>query len=413
MRKRTYRSYNEKINSKNIEKLFSSRSIKIKINKKASHKKSNKAQNLLERIFSLDVLLKTIKSFQNNFFSKINEKNKLFTIKQMLISLQDNLSLMNIERKRKYENLKNINDKNKKEIQDILFQENPNDYKDNLTANYLRQKNELKFINFQIENDIQKTKFLIEQNFQINLYIKSIPFFLDTNKEIFCNINYENLENISDILREITRSVRDEFISVVKDKMQTELEINSVAFKISSIKGNKNNNDQLNSQKKYIDSQEIIYEESKEQNKTLITNASKRNSYASLHKLSSNKKLGNLGNLSSKNVIKKHASIDSLMRDKIHRNLSLYQKISDIYHNSSNQINNYLNMNINVNINLNNNGINKYHYSTSSLDDDAACNSDEYEDQYEIQLDENNKIIKSPIQTEENVQDNDDSFKEN
>ena len=137
-------------------------------------------------------------------------------------------------------------------------------------------------------------------------------------------------------------------------------------------------------------------------NKTLITNASKRNSYASLHKLSSNNKLGNLGNLSSKNVIKKHASIDSLMRDKIHRNLSLYQKISDIYHNSSNQINNYLNMNINVNINLNNNGINKYHYSTSSLDDDAACNSDEYEDQYEIQLDENNKIIKSPIQTEEN-----------
>ena len=70
-------------------------------------------------------------------------------------------------------------------------------------------------------------------------------------------------------------------------------------------------------------------------------------------------------------------------------------------------------MNINVNINLNNNGINKYNYSTYSLDDDAACNSDEYEDQYEIQLDENDKIIKSPMPTEENEKDNDDSFKEN
>ena len=38
MRKKIYRSYNEKINSKNIEKLLSSRTIKIKINK-TTHKK--------------------------------------------------------------------------------------------------------------------------------------------------------------------------------------------------------------------------------------------------------------------------------------------------------------------------------------------------------------------------------------
>ena len=412
MRKKIYRSYNEKINSKNIEKLLSSRTIKIKINKTTHQKKSNKAQNLLERIFSLDALLKTIKTFQINFFSKLNATNKLHNIKQMLISLQNNLSLMNVEKMKKYENFKNINDDNKKEMQDILFQENPNDYKDNLAANYIRQKNELKFINFQIENDIQKTNILIGQKYQINLYLKSIPFFFDTNREIFCIINYENLENISDILKELTKSVREEFISVVKEKMQKEIELNAVVMKINLIKDNKNtsNNEPLNSQKKYIDSEEIIYEESKEQNKTLINNASKRNSYASLHKLSLNKKLDNL---SSKNVIKKHSSIDAVMRDKILQNFSLYHKRNDIYQKSSNQINNYLNMNINVNINLNNNGINKYNYSTYSLDDDAACNSDEYEDQYEIQLDENNKIIKSPILTEENEKDNDDSFREN
>jgi hypothetical protein len=191
------------------------------------------------------------------------------------------------------------------------------------------------------------------------------------------------MKNISDILKELTRSIREEFISVVKEKMQKEIELNAVVMKINSIKDNKNKiiNEPLNSKKKYIDSEEIIYEESKEQNKTLINNASKRNSYASLHKLSLNKKLDNL---SSKNVIKKHSSIDAIMRDKILQNFSLYHKRNDIYQKSSNQINNYLNMNINVNINLNNNGINKYNYSTYSLDDDAACNYDEYEDQYEI-----------------------------
>ena len=68
MRKRIYKSYNEKINSTNIEKLLIAHSIKIKINKKTPQKKNNTAQNLLEKIFSLDALLKTIKSFQNHFF---------------------------------------------------------------------------------------------------------------------------------------------------------------------------------------------------------------------------------------------------------------------------------------------------------------------------------------------------------
>ena len=408
--KRKNRSYNEKINSKNIEKLLSTRSLKVKINKKATHNKGNKKQYLLERKFSLDILLKTLKSFQNNFFSKINEANKLHTVKQMLISLQDNLSLMNIEKMKKYNSLKNINENNKKEMQDILFQENHSNNRDNINAAFVREKNELKCINFQIENDIQRTNFLIDQKNQIRLYIKSIPFFFDTNKEIFCNINYENLENISDILKEITRSIREKFISSVKDKMETDLEINSVAFKINSIKGNKTVNDQLNLHKQYINTEEIIYEDTKEHNKTLITNPSKRNSHVSLHKLSSNKKLSKI---STKNIIKKHTSIDSLLRSKIQQNFSLYHKINDIYQKNNNQINNYLNMNINVNINLNNNGINKYNYSSPSLDDNASYKTDEFEDQFEIKLDKNNKIIKSPIQSEENINDNEGLSKEN
>ena len=180
--KRKNRSYNEKINSKNIEKLLSTHSLKVKINKKATHNKGNKKQYLLERKFSLDILLKTLKSFQNNFFSKINEANKLHTVKQMLVSLQENLSLMNIEKMKKYNSLKNINENNKKEMQDILFQENHSNNRDNINAAFVREKNELKCINFQIENDIQRTNFLIDQKNEIRLYIKSIPFFFQIKK---------------------------------------------------------------------------------------------------------------------------------------------------------------------------------------------------------------------------------------
>ena len=36
--------------------------------------------------------------------------------------------------------------------------------------------------------------------------------------------------------------------------------------------------------------------------------------------------------------------------------------------------------------------------------------SDEYEEQYEIQLDENNKIVMTPIQTEENINNDDEEL---
>ena len=268
--------------------------------------------------------------------------------------------------------------------------------KDNLNFPNIYKKKELKLINFQLENEIQKTEFITEQKNQIYLYIKSIPFFLDINQEIFCNTNYENLGNISDILKNIKRSVKEKFISVVKEKMETELELNALTLQVNSLRDNIIN-DKLNVNKKYIDTEEIIYEDTKEDNKTLITNQSKRNSYASLNKLSMNIKALNS---SSKNVIKKQLSIDGIMREKIKNSklLRLYQKNNEFSNDSKNQINNYLNMNINVNINLNNGRFNKHNYYSSSEEDDDYLSND---NQFEIELDDKNKILVSPIQTNE------------
>ena len=383
-------SYNERFSSKNINIFLNDNLIK---EDDASNNKE-KEQILFTRKSSLEVLFNLIKSFQNDYFSKRKEINKIKYSKKMITSLKNDLSLMKTEKEKQFDYLKIKKENNKKRIQDILFSENQTKKVNNIEINdilhfsYVNKKKELKLINFQIENEIQKTKFIIEQKNEMYLYLKAIPFILDTNQEKFCNINYENLENISGILKDYRTSIKNKFISIVKDKIQIESEINALKEKIKNTNLNSNN-------KKYVETEEIIYEETKENNKTLITNQSKRNSYASLNKLNNNKKV--LNN-SSKNVIKKHLSIDALMKDSIYRNIfPLYQK---------NQINNFLNMNINVNINVNN-GVfykNKNNLS-SSLDEGNDYNSEDFEEQYEIDLDDNG-INDSPIQTKENINEN-------
>ena len=100
----------------------------------------------------------------------------------------------------------------------------------------MSKKRELDLINFQIRNEIKKTNYLIEQKSQIYFYAKSLPFVLDINREKFCNTNFENLEIISQILNNVKKSVKENFISVVKEKMESELEINTLTLKINSFK---------------------------------------------------------------------------------------------------------------------------------------------------------------------------------
>ena len=413
MKNRHHRSYSSKIIPNNLYNLLNSNTIKG-----SSVPKSNeKEQILFNHKCSLDVLLDMIKRFQNDYLSKVNDKNKLKISKEMLTLLNDTLSLMKTEKMKKYNYLETNNKNNKKKLQEILFlSENQNKknnsilYMEKLNTTNIQKKNELKLINFQIENDIQKTDFLIEQNHQIYLYTKSIPFYLETNQEIFCNNNLENIEHISNLLKTMIRTVRDKFISVVKEKMKIEFEINAVSFQIKSIKDNINNNELNNKNKKYIDTEEIIYEETKENNKTIITNQSKRNSYASLNKV--NLKNKDIGSISSKNIIKRRLSIDAIMKDNIYPNniFSLFNKSKEFLNENKNQINNYLNMNINVNVNINSNGFTKYNYTTSSLDEPDDYKSNNYEEQFEFELDENNKIIVSPINSEENINNDNEIF---
>ena len=402
-----FRSYNNRMSLKNKDII-----LKENLDKINYMPKKKETENILfNHKCSLEVLLDMIKNFQNDCVLKVNEanKNKINISKKIITLFRENLSLMETEKIKKFNYIKEKNENNKKQIQKILFlsetknieMNNNAQFKDDSNSfSYIQKKNELNLINFQIENEINKTDFVIEQKNQIYLCAQTIPIYLDKNREIFCNINYENIEKISNILNSITKNVREKFISTVKEKTKTDLEINAIKFELESIKDNLSF-DQLKGEKNYIDSDDIIYEESKENNKTIITNKSKRNSRVSLNKTNIHQKPSKIPSL--KNNVEKRFSIDSLMKDINYPNniLSLFHKNNE----NKNQINNYLNMNINVNVNINNHGIHKFNYSTSSLSGENDNKSKDYEDQFEINLDENNKIIVSPIPTEENIND--------
>ena len=368
---------------------------------RASSSLANSEQILFNHKSSLEILLNMIKNFQMEYFSK--NKNKM--TKQMLITLKENLSQMLTEKNKKYNYIKNQNESSKKKIQKILFyspQDNLN--KDEInklslqTCSLIFEKNQLELLNFQIKDEIEKIEFLYEQKEQSYSYIRSIPFFFEENREVFCNNNYENITKISGILKEIIREVRKDFIEVVKEKMKKELEINGVSYQINYIKDSIEDY-KLKGCKKYIETKDIIDEESKEFSKSFITNQSKSNSLSSKNKNMLLKK-----GIIKKNSKNKYKSLkkERKIKDTLQNNNNIFftnKNKRDIFSDINNkQINNYLNMNINVNINLNNN---KNNCSQESFNSSLDSNKNENE-QYEMDL-ENNKIIITPITTNENI----------
>lgn len=371
----------------------------------------NESQILFNHKTSLETLLNMIKKCQIEYLSKKEIKNKNKATKNMLISLKDNLNLMIQEKSKNLNYMRTKNDIYKKKIQNILYPSSKelkiNENKIKKDNNYIHssimEKNQLLLLNFQIENEIEKTNFLIEQKSQINSYIKSIPFFFETNKEIFCNNKYEDLNKISKLLKEIIREVRKDFIEVVKEKMQKELEINGISLQINYIKDNIEDF-KLNGCKKYIETEDIIQEESREYSKSIITNQSKRNSFASINNKSILKKMSGINSKNTKNKIniKKR---ERIIKDKLQNNNLFYtHKVNkDIFNGINNSnVNNYLNMNINVNINLNNKNNGFQESFNSSLDSKNIEENNEQNEQYEMDLNNNNKIIITPIITTEN-----------
>ena len=395
MKKQIYISNNEKMSTE-YRNIIENTNITKENN---IFKKEEIEQILTNHKSSLTKLFSTLKNFQNDYFSKETNTNKINLLKKSLNKLHSNLTSMKKEKMKQLRILETTNENEKSTIQKSVFPDNENNTNDtdDLYTSFIRQKNDLKALNFKIQNEIEKTRIIIEIKNKIYSYIKHIPFYLNLNRDIYCKINKEDTEKVSEILKNIRNSVKNTFISTVKEKMETDLEINSVKFKIKFIKDNITNN-KLDGNKRYIEPEEIIYEETKENNQSITNEKNKRSSCASINKITFSK---NVLKRPSNNLAKRHLSIDAVMEDNFYRNklFNLFLKNNEIMGNNKNQINNFVNINVNINL-----GYNKHNCSTSSLENED--DNDSKDDQAKIELDESNSINESSNQTGEEINDN-------
>ena len=235
-----------------------------------------------------EVLLSLIKSGQLSLLSQINQKSsysgkeKVNIIKTFLKDLKNNLTYILKEKKSNAIYLENNINNTKKIIQNKIFNKNKDNNFNNTTDDtnenekYLeteaKEKNyegnelsKLKFQNFKIENEIQKTNFLIVN---INLLVSAIKagtlFPEDYIK--FSLINYkQNPEEIDNFFNSKIKQEKDllnKYIDLQEQQKnyleQYQIEINTIKKKIIS--------------KNLIDSRDIIYEDILESDTSYITN---------------------------------------------------------------------------------------------------------------------------------------------
>ena len=358
----------------------------------------------------LESMLTLIKNCQIDYINKTANNKSLFNIKKILLLLKDDLNLMYNKKYKKFENLKNKNDIQKKEIQNLIFpssdetEEKINKNTENTEnsensensengknlINFPSETKELKFLNFQMENEIKNTDFLIAQKTQLYTSIKSNIPLNNEDKEIYLNNNYINILKVSYILKNNLKEKRTTFIDTVNDVSEKETKIKLISDKIADlkfiIKKNENNNSQIiitELSKEYIKS-EFITEES--------VNLKKSKTKGKEQKIRSNK-------LINKNMI--FINPEKFKRKKIIYSKALSPKIiNNISNNIKNCLIKYNANNIN-NLNSNDdkkNNNEKYkekslHSFNSSIDSNSlSCTFNNKKIIEELEIMENTKI---------------------
>ena len=220
--------------------------ITMKINEpKAVTFSLNNYQNQEEKLIGyksfLEKILGLIKNSQKNLILKKNLKNRILSsIKQVLIVLQNNLTLIKVNKDKNLKLLETINNQKRdnffklKNSNKSLF----HPFKNNLQKNFdsliketienesHAEISQLKNLNFEVENEIQKIENIKKRMIlEINYYNMSRNF-QETAKVNYINkIGNEN-EMINQLLHNKLIDKRNEFVNLANMRNKQEDEIN-------------------------------------------------------------------------------------------------------------------------------------------------------------------------------------------
>ena len=368
--------------------------------------KNKKPELLFSHKSSLKVLIKEIKiCLLDNISNKSLKNNYLLNLKQILSTFENNLSSMLDEKNNIYYYFQKDNKQKKKDLQKLIFSEELDQNQKNVKI--IPEINQLKLLNFQIINEIKNIDFLIERKNKNLFQIKSNPFNISENDgEIFCIINNKNISTISNFFHEIIIKKRKKFIDKVNEKSEQDNVIKKLTMNKEYLKDKIK---KYNNKNKYINSEDIINEESKEYIENTINSNILNNS-----KIESNFNKKKELKLRSNNNINRNIYLTNKEKFIINK-LNYTQTISPKIFNIclfNNNIDTYQNKKDN-----NNNENEKILYSFNSslyMDSQSLSNENNYNNyincQNEINLNLNEKKELSFIN---NVASNENSFTDN
>ena len=167
---------------------------------------------------SIEKLLDTVKKFQIDLIIKNPEKLNFNNTKALLSLLKDNLSSELNNKRKIYDKIQKQNDKKKMSIRHMIKTNNDNF---NNSINYRKEAEQLKYINFNIENEIKKIDFTIKEK----KALKNLEYLENQDEKIYCDLNDKNIFETIKIMKNEKNILNQIFINLSKEKEKSDNEI--------------------------------------------------------------------------------------------------------------------------------------------------------------------------------------------
>jgi hypothetical protein len=185
---------------------------------------------------SLEKILSSVKKCQLDYLSNkesLKEKENITNAKQILLLFKEKLHYMLNKKNKLHEQLKSENENKKKNIQKILFIDEEKKSEENYKNKKVNASeiNQLKMLNFEIENKIRSNDFLIAQK---NKIIRADPLYFKEKNEIY--LNSDNNNKVSDILNNDIDSIKKKLMASTKLKEEKENKIKLISNQIDDLK---------------------------------------------------------------------------------------------------------------------------------------------------------------------------------
>ena len=262
------------------------------INKLSLTQSLNNFQTREEKLFGnksfLEIILGLIKKTQIDVLgnNKLTKNSFNFSaIKQTLIGLKNDLSMINKEKEKTVKFLQKIKKDKEINIKGVIYKHSKsksfaNTGKNNFIPNpetliieneddeSMKEISQLKYLNFRVENEIKKVDNLVHRlNFEKD-YLNMARFINQSEVDTIYYIKQSNNESVNEILHDKLIRIRKNFIKRANIKNNQDIHINRILGKISQCKQDL---------KDLYDENNIISEEEKSYIDSIIENYKKNN----------------------------------------------------------------------------------------------------------------------------------------